>query len=824
MSGWVSATGEYHDHGKRLRVRRTTLTDGPGEPAPPDLLVEERAPQSLPAPGERIGPYEVIRELGRGGMGAVFAARDTRLGRRVAIKFFSGDHGPEVTARFILEAKVAARCSHENIAGIHEVGERGGQPFLVLEYLHGAPLTQLLRDGRKLPAVQAVELMVPVVRALTFAHAHNIVHSDLKPDNIFVTDSGTIKVLDFGIAKLVHASDEDDPGRVRSGIAKASGPAKGATRELTRPELAHRGVLVGTLPYMSPEQWCAGGGTVDHQTDLWAVGVILFQMVAGHHPLSPRSGWELMIAGVLEEPMPSVRGACPNLPDELADVIDRCLEKPKARRIGSARELLDALEPLLPGRYVRRLRPDERPYAGITPFQESDAHRFFGRAREVAAAVARLRAGPLLGIVGPSGAGKSSFVRAGIVPALEASGEPWSTLVVRPGRGPMAALAHALAPIVSTGTRTSTSVVSVLLHQQAVVDRLYAEPGFLGAALRSRARSHGQHVLLFVDQFEELYTQGADARERLAFTACLAGVCDDATTPLRLVLSLRSDFLDHVAEAPALLAELTRGLFVLSPPSRDGLRDALIQPAEMAGYQFEAPAMVESMLDHLEHTPGALSLLQFTAGQLWELRDPERGLLTSDSYARLGGIAGIAGAMAGHAETGPAECTAREQEDTGPPAPPVRATRRSRLAVIAAIGLLFALVAAAGAALVMSRDARQAATARARHVEEQLDLTRAERAKAVAANRQLESKNAALVSAIEAAERARIAAERARIAAERARIAADAEEARLRAEEARRHERRSRRRAAEAAQQAREAAGAGAAREQREVPTTPVGL
>jgi len=97
MSGWVSATGEYHDHGKRLRVRRTTLTDGPGEPAPPDLLVEERAPQSLPAPGERIGPYEVIRELGRGGMGAVFAARDTRLGRKVAIKFFSGDHGPEVT-------------------------------------------------------------------------------------------------------------------------------------------------------------------------------------------------------------------------------------------------------------------------------------------------------------------------------------------------------------------------------------------------------------------------------------------------------------------------------------------------------------------------------------------------------------------------------------------------------------------------------------------------------------------------------------------------------------------------------------------------------
>ncbi len=110
--------------------------------------------------------------------------------------------------------------------------------------------------------------------------------------------------------------------------------------------------MVGTLPYMSPEQWGAAGGVVDHQTDLWAVGIILFEMVAGHHPLAPRVGWDLMVTGILQEPMPSVRGAVPNLPDELADVIDRCLQKPKEQRFGSARELLDALEPLLPGRYA----------------------------------------------------------------------------------------------------------------------------------------------------------------------------------------------------------------------------------------------------------------------------------------------------------------------------------------------------------------------------------------------------------------------------------------------------------------------------------------
>jgi len=625
----------------------------------PDMVVGEPEPASSSlAAGTRIGQYEIIRELGRGGMGAVYAARDTKLGRKVAIKVLNSNNNPELTARFIIEAQATAQCSHENIVIIHEVGEHGGNPFMVLEYLQGVPLTQLMQDGRKLPPAQAIELMVPVVRALTVAHTHNIVHRDLKPDNIFVTDSGTVKVLDFGIAKLAQGGD-DDRALIRSEAAKASEPPTGAPRELTR-----RGILVGTLPYMSPEQWGGGGSVVDHQTDIWAAGIILFEMVAGLHPLAPRVGWDLMVTGVMQEPMPSVRGVCPTLPDELADVIDRCLQKPKNQRIGSARELLDALEPLLPGRYVRRLRSDESPYAGLKSFQESDAHRFFGRSRDVATAVARLRDVPLLGIVGPSGVGKSSFVRAGIVPTLKASGEQWSTVVVRPGRSPMAALAYALTPMLSTsggtGTNsgTATTLSADLSQQQQIVERLYAEPGYLGAALRSRARSRDQHILLFVDQFEELYTQVPDTRERLAFTACLAGVCDDASIPLRLVLSLRSDFLDHVAEAPQLMAELTHGLFFLTPPDRDGLRDALIQPAQMAGYQFEVPSMIESMLNHLEHTPGALPLLQFAASQLWEMRDRDRRLLTSASYDRIGGIAG---ALASHADAVVAECSPREQ-------------------------------------------------------------------------------------------------------------------------------------------------------------------
>jgi eukaryotic-like serine/threonine-protein kinase len=597
------------------------------------------ANSAAPHPGVRINQYEMIKMIGEGGMGSVFLARDLRLGRRVAIKFLQSNQ-PELTQRFLVEARTTARCQHDNIVVIYEVGEHNGAPYIVLEFLSGKPLTHLTENGQKLPYTRAVEIMCPVLRALQCAHEHGIVHRDLKPDNIFITEAGTIKVLDFGIAKVMQQSQQD-AGAEKAGQPRMPSPLELATG--TNTSLTRVGTIMGTLKYMSPEQWGIGI-EIDHLTDVWASGVLLHRMICGRHPLHPLDGNQLVVTAMLELPMPSMAEAAPSdVPRELIQIVDRCLLKNKEQRWQSAAELLSALEMFQPGRRTGTIKIEQSPYVGLSSFQEGNAETFFGRDREIAAMVTRIRDRPLMAVVGSSGVGKSSFVRAGLVPALKRSGETWETLVIRPGRKPLEALASTIAPMVAT----AANLADDLEEQNKLVDTLGREPGHLGHVLRLRARRDNRHLLVFVDQFEELYTLCPDPAERAAFTACLSAVADDATSPLRVVLSIRSDFLDRVAEDQQFVSELSQGLFFLGPPSREGLRDAITQPAEMAGFRFERADVIEDMLNHLETTPGALPLLQFTAARLWETRDVARRMLTYQSYTAMGGVAG---ALASHAD------------------------------------------------------------------------------------------------------------------------------------------------------------------------------
>lgn len=624
---------------------QSELADGE---APVNRDAAHRARLEALCAGERIGHYELIRLLGSGGMGVVHLARDTRLGRRVAIKFLCG-RDATTAQRFRAEAETTARCHHENIVVIHDVSEVDGSPFMVLEYLQGETLQEIRSKG-PMTAHRAARLLVPAVRALAFAHAHNIVHRDLKPENIILTGTGTVKVLDFGIAKCLFETPGEEPRRTTRSTLRAA---------LAQPDLTHHGAVIGTLPYMSPEQW--DGGPVDSSSDLWAIGIMLYELVIGKHPLAPLCGPKLAVTAIREQPMPSAHDASMVLPPAFADIIDRCLQKDPRKRFARADDLLAALEAFLPRQAGQAPAADDNPYAGLSAFQEADASRFFGRSRDIACVFSRLTSEPLLAVVGPSGVGKSSFVRAGVIPALKETGDGWESMVIRPGRQPLAALARVAAVAQSENSGGRPWRLEDFERQDEVIARITEQPGHLGEVLRQRARDRGQKVILFVDQFEELYTLTSDPASRLAFTQALMAIADDAQAPLRVVLSIRSDFLDRVAEDRAFMAEIDKSLFFLVQPDRDGLRDAITLPAEMAGYRFESEHVVSDMLDQLQTAAGALPLLQFAASRLWEARDTRERLLTRRAYERLGGVEG---ALSGHANAVLSALTPQEQSLT----------------------------------------------------------------------------------------------------------------------------------------------------------------
>ncbi|WP_437753775.1 nSTAND1 domain-containing NTPase [Sorangium sp. So ce1389] len=657
------ARGEPHDESAGLGVESMYTGSTTGDFPPQEPAVQA---------GTRIEHHEIIRPLGRGGMGQVYLARDVRLGRLVALKFVT-ETSPSRAERFIAEARTTAQLTHENIVDLYDIGEHEGSLYMVLEYVKGQTLKEWLEErasrlhdappgaprlGPALPPSRAAELMVPVARALVHAHDAGLVHRDLKPSNIMLTESGIVKVLDFGIAKLVHDADE-----------RAGAPAKEAATAalpVANTSITGTGAQVGTLPYMSPEQW--GAAEVDPRTDLWAVGVMLYELVTGRHPLAPLSDDALATVADLAIPMPSVHAARSDL-GKLGTLIDRCLLKRKEDRIGSARLLLAELE-AVPRAELRVEGEAQTPYAGLAAFQERDASRFFGRERAIAQVVARLSEQPLIGIVGPSGSGKSSFVRAGVIPALKRGGDAWEAFIVRPGPRPLIALAELLVQHSWTQSsqssdtsheatsteprkpedaprRTTSDAPPARGERDALCERLRSEPGYLGAEMRVRARRRLERIILFIDQFEEIYTLAA-AAERAAFLACLAGAADDITSPLRVMLSVRSDFVDRMADAPLSIVDMmSRGTVLIRPMDREELRSALVKPAEAAEHRFESGALVEEMLDALAHTAGALPLLQFTAARMWVMRDVERRVLTEASYRAIGGVAG---ALASHAD------------------------------------------------------------------------------------------------------------------------------------------------------------------------------
>ena len=589
-----------------LQLTRTTTGEpGVADPAP-RTVVEDRPERDVIA-----GKYRLVRLLGTGGMGTVHEAVNTWTGRRVALKQLRStvSSDPSAAQRFMREARSASRIAHPNVVDILDLGQDPGTGalFMVQELLVGATLRQRLAERGALPIDEAVQLLLPALSALAFAHAARLVHRDLKPDNIYLARDANgrevTKLIDFGLSK--QFSDHSDLS------------------------ITEHGRQLGTPFYMSPEQ--LRGHDLDDRTDVWSIGVVLFEAVSGVRPFRGPNHSDLVVQ-ILKEPLPRLAALMPGAPAAFAALIDRTLDRDRERR-PRAGELHDALDEMIRRPELLALPPGN-PYRGILPFEAEHRGVFFGRTSEVALLVARIRSESFVLVAGDSGVGKSSLVRAGVLPVIGGGGT--RVVTTAPGRRPLATLAAAVAAILDAAP-------------ERLEAQLTAEPAVvaarLGSALGGPAADARPRLVVFVDQLEELITL-ADAEDAAATTTALA-VLLDAAPGLRLIATVRSDFLARLSTLPGLGDTVTRALYLLKPLSNHAVREAIVGPARVTGLRFESPALVDELVGSAGASGGELPLLQFALAELWEARDVERGMLCASGLASLGGVAG---ALAHHAD------------------------------------------------------------------------------------------------------------------------------------------------------------------------------
>jgi serine/threonine protein kinase/Tfp pilus assembly protein PilF len=310
-------------------------------------------------PGTKLGHYETLSQIGAGGMGEVYLAQDTKLARKVALKILPEDVAGDQKRmdRFSLEAQAASALNHPNILTIYEIGETDGRHFIITEFVDGVTLRERLlrRDAFLLP--EALDIAMQVSGALAAAHAAGIIHRDIKPDNLMLRKDGFVKVLDFGLAKLTAPTGSE-----------IDSEAETRTRVNTEP-----GVIIGTVAYMSPEQ--ARGLQVDARTDIWSLGVVLYEMIAGQPPFAGKDVHRQIIA-IQEQPAPPLSRLAEGAPERLEEIVSKTLAKSADERYQSAKDLLIDLKRLkqkleIDAEIERTTSPDSSRSATATDWREA---------------------------------------------------------------------------------------------------------------------------------------------------------------------------------------------------------------------------------------------------------------------------------------------------------------------------------------------------------------------------------------------------------------------------------------------------------------------
>jgi len=658
-------------------------------------------------PPDEFDEYRIIRELGRGSMGSVYLARDIVLDRPVAMKFLGALRpDPAERERFLVEARAIARIQHPNVMSIFRVGEVKGRLYLVTEYIRGQNLADL---DLPLPWTTVLEIGIGLARGLSAAHRQGVLHRDIKLSNAVIEEGAQVKLLDFGLAKLVDGSverkvapvsgspvDENtaemivraaknarqmvvqrlaDTIKIDGHMATAPTPKVQKSTENLRthggvgrgeehePEpvnkqlgreslgvwhdrlasITRAGTVMGTPHYMAPELWLADPAS--RRSDVYALGVVLFILAAGRPPHDAESPFDLAMQ-VQEKKMQSLLELAPTVDSKLASVVERCLARDPYDRFSSGDEVRAALERLVVQERSSALIPKGNPYRGLQAFEAEHRSLFFGRSAEVRSVVDRLRHDSFVVVAGDSGVGKSSLCRAGVIPSivggeLEAT-KAWRAVTMIPGRYPR----QSFVAVLALGFGLTEDTVSELLKQ---------EPGVLVRSLRKQLGKTGG-CLIFLDQFEEFVTIAEPSEVEAigpALVRLMAGI-----PGLRVLATVRGDFLTRVANVPGLGDEIARGIFLLRPLSPEGAREAIVGPAEVHGVSFESEELVDELVE--AGVQGSLPLLQFALAELWESRDKSTSVITE---AELRTIGGVTGALARHADGVlanllPKQCTA----------------------------------------------------------------------------------------------------------------------------------------------------------------------
>jgi predicted ATPase len=426
--------------------------------------------------GSTVSHYRVIEKLGGGGMGVVYKAEDTDLGRFVALKFLPDDvaHDSQALSRFQREAKAASALNHSNIVTIYELGHLNGTHYIAMEMICGETLRALIASG-PLPFRKAIAIATQIADALAKAHETGLVHRDLKPENLMVTHDGTAKILDFGLAKLRdHPPDSEGPTLVGS---------------LTDP-----GTVMGTVGYMSPEQ--ANGDTVDYRSDQFSFGAVLYEMVNGHPAFQGRGKAEIM-AGILRDQPERLHSVNLQAPAPFFWILERCLAKDPNQRYTSTRDLARDLAT------VRDLRIDPETRHAVRRPSNMPIQRtvFIGREREVTNLRQLLNREDvrLVTLTGPGGIGKTRL-------ALQ--------VVTEMGDGFAGGVCFVSLSAVGRNESITTAIAQAIGLREV--------PGQSSReSLKEYVRGLTQPLLLLLDNFEHLLSAGSDVAELLTLNANL---------------------------------------------------------------------------------------------------------------------------------------------------------------------------------------------------------------------------------------------------------------------------------------------------------------